>query len=122
MAGRMGNTSHVVEHLLVYKWDYKRNLLFLKGSCSGPEGELLQIYDSRKKMNKMHTKLPFPTFITEKGKTYPNVLEFADSEDLNEKYTNDNDEILGISDEEEEGEPEKTAEDESSPAAVTPGK
>lgn len=118
MAGQLGGTSCTVEHLLVYKYDYKRNLLFLKGACAGSKKCVLQIYDSLRKTNIQYQKLLYPTFVPEKGKTLPNIVEFGGSEDLNEKYIHDNDEILGVSDEEEEGEPEKTAEDDTSVATA----
>jgi len=109
MAGQLGNEKKTVQHLVVFRIDYERNLLFLKGSVPGNAKGLLSIQDSLKKVQ--HTKLHYPTFIQEKGKTYPNISEFSETQDLNEKYTHDNDEILGISDEEEEGEAEKGVED-----------
>jgi hypothetical protein len=110
MAGQLGNEKMTVQHLIVYRIDYERNLLFVKGSVPGNIKGLLSIHDSLKK--NQHDKLHYPSFIAEKGKTYPNILEWADTQDLNEKYTHDNDEILGISDEEEEGEAEKGVDDE----------
>jgi large subunit ribosomal protein L3 len=106
MAGQLGNESIVTKHLLVYKIDYTNGLLYLKGSVPGNKGGLLEIYDSKWKQDKQWKMLPYPTFIEEKGKTYPDVMLFTDTKDLNEVYHHDNDEVLGVSEEEEEGEPE----------------
>lgn len=111
MAGQLGNEKKTVQHLLVFRIDYERNLLFVKGSIPGNVKGLVSIQDSKKKVQP--EKLHYPTFIPEQGKTYPNILEWTNTQDLNEKYTHDNDEILGISDEEEEGEAEKGVDDDS---------
>ncbi len=109
MAGLLGYEKKTMHHLIVFRFDYERNLLFVKGSVPGNAKGLLSIQDSLKKVQ--FDKLHYPTFIPDKGKIYPNITEWTDTQDLNEKYTHDNDEILGISDEEEEGEAEKGVED-----------
>lgn len=106
MPGQMGNESITTKHLMVYRIDYKRNLLYVKGSVAGNPHELMTIFDSKNKRMTQFDKLIYPTFIGEPGKTYPDIMEFADTKDMNEWYTHDNDEVLGVSDEEEEGEPE----------------
>lgn len=113
MAGQLGNEKKTVQHLIVYRIDHERNLLYVKGSVPGNIKSLLSIQDSLKK--RQHDKLHYPTFIGEKGKTYPKIMEWTETQDLNEKYTHDNDEILGISDEEEEGEAEKGVDDDATP-------
>ena len=113
MAGQLGNERVTTQNLLVFKTDFKRNLLFIKGSISGRADRLVFIKDAVKKYNQW-SKLAYPTFVAEAGKAYPNIAEYEGGEDLNEKYTHDNDEVLGVSEEEEEGEPEKNADDEGS--------
>ena len=103
MAGQLGDEKKTVQNLLVYKIDHARSLLYLKGSIPGNPNSLVLVYDSKKKHEVQYKKLPYPTFVTENGKEYPDVIEFAETEDLNEKYNHDNDEVLGVSDEEEEG-------------------
>ena len=110
MAGQLGNERITVQNQMVYKTDYDRSLLYIKGGVPGKIGGLLMIKDAIKKHDQWKI-LPFPTFIPEEGKKYPSIQEYVPPEDLNEKYTHDNDEVLGASDEEEEGE-EVTVEDE----------
>lgn len=83
----------------------------MKGSIPGVVGSLIQMYDSKRKQEAQFKMLPYPTFVPEANKVYPDVMIWKDTIDLNEQFTHDNDEVLGVSDEEEEGEPEKTAED-----------
>ena len=111
MAGQLGNERITTQNLLVFRTDYKRNLLFIKGAIPGRPDGLILIKDAVKKHDQWK-KIDYPTFVEEKGKNYPNILEFEGTEDLNEKYTHDNDEVLGVSEEEEEGEPEKNADEE----------
>src|SRR5690349_12715905 len=103
MAGQLGNERITIQNQLIFRTDYRRNLVYIKGGLPGDVDGLVYIKDAVKKYDQWK-KLPFPTFLPEQGKTYSNILEFEDGEDLNEKYTHDNDEVLGISDEEEEGE------------------
>jgi hypothetical protein len=112
MAGQMGNDRMTVQNLLVFRTDYKRNLLFIKGSLPGRADGIVYIKDAIKKYDQWK-KLLYPTYIPEEGKALPNLLEWEESQDLNEKYTHDNDEVLGVSEEEEEGEPERNADDDS---------
>lgn len=102
MAGKMGNEWHYIQNLLVFKIDFQRSLLYIKGSIPGNNGGLVMISDAFKKTQKQFNKLLFPTFLPEKGKEYPDIVEFTETVDLNEKFEHDNDEVLGISDEEDE--------------------
>ncbi len=111
MAGQLGNERITTQNQLVYRIDYNRNLIFIKGAIPGEIGGLVMIKDAYKKYEQWKTLL-YPTFVPEAGKTYPSVQDFEKTEDLNEKYSHDNDEVLGVSDEEEEGEPEKNADEE----------
>ena len=84
----MGNEKKTSQHLIVFRIDHERNLLFVKGSVPGNVKALLSVQDSLKK--NQQDKVHYPTFTPEKGKTYPNILEWTDTQDLNEKYTHDN--------------------------------
>jgi hypothetical protein len=95
----------------VYKIDYEKGLIFIKGGLPGNKNGLVILRDAVKRKFEQYQKLLYPTFIPESGKVYPNVFEWDGCEDLNEKYTHDNDEILGVSEEEEEGEAEKNEEE-----------
>lgn len=110
MSGHLGNDRITMQNLTVYKIDYKRNLLYIKGSVPGHDYSLVEIVDAKKNYVQ-YSKVPYPTFLSEKGISIPDVQEWTETKDLNEVYQHDNDEILGVSEEEEEGEPEKTAED-----------
>jgi hypothetical protein len=103
MAGQLGNESCTVKHIMVYKIDYKNSLLYLKGSLPGVGGCVLEIIDSKWRHDVQYKTLPHPTFIEEAGKQYPDIMVFADTKDLNEIYNHDNDEVLGVSEEEQEG-------------------
>ena len=109
MAGQLGDSKKTVQNLLVFKIDHTRSLLYLKGSIPGNTNSLVLIYDSKKKHEIQFKNLPYPTSITENGKEYQDIIEFVQTEDLNEKYDHDNDEVLGVSDE-EEGAPDTSKE------------
>lgn len=47
----------------VYKIDYSRNLIFVKGAVSGTPGTVVEIKDSVKKREDNASFLNFPTFI-----------------------------------------------------------
>jgi large subunit ribosomal protein L3 len=123
MAGHDGNSKVTVKHLLVYKIDHARNLIYLKGSIPGNTYGLVTLFDSIRIHEKQYKKLPYPTFIQEEGKEYPAIVEFTDTQDLNEKYDHDNDEVLGVSEEEEEGpaEPSEEGMDEMEGAGAAAG-
>lgn len=111
MAGKMGNEPSTARNLLVFKIDHNKSLLYLKGSVPGPIHELIEIKDAIKKRNTQYKILPFPTYIPDKDKELPSITVYQSPIDASEIYEHDNDEKLGVSDEEEEGEPEKTTED-----------
>jgi len=111
MAGRMGGENNTKQNIRVYKIDYDRNLLFVVGSVPGNNKSLVLIKDAAKKIESQFSMLPYPTFIEEKNKTYPSVMEWDGMLDMNEVYQHDNDEILGNSEEEEEGADEKGEDD-----------
>ncbi len=116
MAGQTGNEKCTVQNILVYKTDYKRSLIYLKGSVPGNVRGLVYIKDAVRKHDQWKTLLQFPTFVAEKGKSYPDVQDWEGCEDMNEKFQHDNDEVLGVSEEEEEGEPEKNADEDTAVA------
>ncbi len=102
MAGRMGNKSKLIRNLLVCKIDFDRSLLYIKGGVPGNRGSVVQIYDAAGKARKQYQVLNFPTFIPEEGVEYPSLSEFAETQDYYEIYQHDNDEVLGVSGEEDE--------------------
>ena len=46
MAGQMGGRTRTVQGLQVYKVDYLRNLVYVKGAVPGTKGGYLKLYDS----------------------------------------------------------------------------
>lgn len=111
MAGRLGGESNTKQNIRVYKIDYERNLLFVVGSVPGNNKSLVVVKDAVKKNEAQFGMLPYPTFIEEKNKKYPNVMEWDGMVDMNEVFQHDNDEILGVSEEEDEGGDEKGEDD-----------
>ena len=111
MAGRLGGENNTKQNLRVYKIDYDRNLLFVVGSTPGNNKSLVLIKDATKKIESQFSMLPYPTFIEEKNKTYPSIIEWNGMVDMNEVFQHDNDEILGNSEEEDEGGDEKAEDD-----------
>ena len=111
MAGHMGNEYVTVRNLIVYKIDYKKSLLFIKGAVPGFEGQVIEIKDSFFNKYKQYKILHYPTFIPEKGKPIPEFEVFDETVDKNELLRHDNDEVLGVSDEEEEGTDEEDEDD-----------
>jgi len=118
MAGKMGNKYQVTQNLVVFRIDYDRSLIYVKGGVSGTKGALIEIYDSIKKVPVQFGKLKYPTFIPEKNKVYPSLMEFTETVDLNEKFVHDNDEVLGVSDEEDESHGAKEPMDDDDEAAM----
>ena len=102
MAGVMGGKHQTTRNLIVFKTDYEKSLLFIRGAVPGAKGAVIQVFDAMKKSSKQFEKLNFPTFLQEEGKVYPNVMEWTESVDMFEKRTHDNDEVLGVSEEEDE--------------------
>lgn len=112
MAGHLGNEYVTTRNLLVYKIDYKNSLIFLKGAVPGFLGQVIEIKDAYYKRDKQYNTLPYPTFIPEKGKEIPDSEIFDGTVDRNELFRHANDEVLGVSDEEEEGSEEEGEDDE----------
>lgn len=103
MAGKSGNELITCQSLLIYKTDYNRGLIYVKGAVPGFENSKISILDAEKQR---HIQYPFvlnPTFIPEAGKIYENITTYMPTTDGFENYRHDNNERLGISDEEEEG-------------------
>jgi hypothetical protein len=110
MAGQLGNERVTIQSQLVYKTDFKRNLIYIRGAIPGKIGGLVMLKDAVKKHDQWKI-LNYPTFIAVEGASYPNIQEYIPKEDMSERYAHDNDEVLGVSEEEEEGEPEKNTEE-----------
>lgn len=105
MPGRMGDEKITVRKLQVYKVDYERALIYIRGSVPGCEGRLVKVYDSffHNKMNK--GILNYPTFVYEEGKDYANIVEVAPSkDDPSENWLHDN--VVPKDDEDEGGDEE----------------
>lgn len=113
MAGHLGNEYVTIRNLLVYKIDYKNSLIFIKGSVPGFLGQVIEIKDAFFKKDKQFMNLPYPTFIPDKGKEIPQSEVFDGTIDKNELFRHANDEVLGVSDEEEEGTDEEGDDEES---------
>ena len=113
MAGHQGFENVTVSNLLIYRTDIQKSLIFVKGAIPGPVGSVVKMRDALRKRNIQFSKLPFPTFIFEEGVNYPDIESAQDTKDLNEVYQHDNDEVLGVSDEEEEGDDVGDEDDES---------
>jgi hypothetical protein len=111
MSGRLGGENNTKQNIRVYKIDYDRNLLFVVGSIPGNKKSLVMIKDADRKQETQFQILYYPTFIHDTTKKLPSVVEWDGVVDRNEIFQHDNDEILGTSEEEEEGEPEKNADD-----------
>lgn len=75
MAGRMGFDTKVIRHLKVYKMDFNRSLIYVKGSIAGPIGRVVRVYDSIYHWQDNIGMLNYPTFIFEKGKIYADVAQ-----------------------------------------------
>jgi len=114
MSGRLGGENNTKQNIRVYKLDYDRNLLFVIGSIPGNNKSLVLIKDSIRKHESQFKSLPYPTYIMDPKQKLPSIDEWSGVVDKNEIYQHDNDEILGNSEEEEEGEPEKNVDDDMS--------
>lgn len=100
MAGRMGNDTVVVRKLQVYKIDYERSLIYVKGSIAGPAGRLVKVFDSHFHWKNNIGLLNYPTFIYEKGKKYANIIQIEPPQaDPTENWLHEN---AVLSDDEEE--------------------
>jgi large subunit ribosomal protein L3 len=75
MAGRMGNDPKIIRRLQVYRIDADRSLLYVKGSIAGPIGRHVEVFDSFFHWKDNWGLLNYPTFIYEKDKPYPSVIE-----------------------------------------------
>jgi large subunit ribosomal protein L3 len=63
MAGNLGNQYATMQKLLVYKIDYERDIVYVKGSVPGPATGVVEIFDSVKDNSKQQRRLPFPSWV-----------------------------------------------------------
>lgn len=70
----MGNEYITVRHLQIYKIDFEKSLIYIKGSVPGPSKRLINISDSFYHWSDNINKLNYPTFIYEKDKIYANQV------------------------------------------------
>lgn len=75
MAGRGGYKVRMEHSLMVYRVDFERSLLYLKGCIPGANGSTVQIKDSMYATKKNYGLINYPTFIYEKGKQYAMVID-----------------------------------------------
>lgn len=75
MAGHMGYDQIIVRRLQVYRIDAEKSLLYVKGSIAGPIGRHVEVFDSFYHWKDNWGLLNYPTFIYEKDKAYPSVIE-----------------------------------------------
>jgi large subunit ribosomal protein L3 len=111
MAGKTGNEWITQMGALLYKADFENGLLYVRGGVPGNVNEKVLIKDCFIKYFTQGPYLMNPTFIPEAGKFYENVTTYMEERDTFERYPHDNDERMGVSDEEEEG-PQEDEEDE----------
>jgi large subunit ribosomal protein L3 len=67
MAGRMGGVFRTDENKLVYKIDPMRNLIFIKGSVPGHNGNYVTLRDSFDYPHTIQSPPPFPTWVAPPG-------------------------------------------------------
>lgn len=103
MAGKTGNKKIWVMNLKLIKSDYPNGLLYIKGAIPGTNDSKIIIRDSIIKHLNQHKLLEGPTFIPALNINYKDIEIYYDEIDPFEKHEHDNNERLGISDEEEEG-------------------
>lgn len=75
MHGHMGGHPRVVRNLRVYRIDYERNLVFLRGSVPGKKNDFVEISDSFFKKEENESMLNHPTFIPQAGVKYANIVQ-----------------------------------------------
>ena len=106
MAGRMGFDNKIIRRLRVYKMDFNRSLLYVKGSVAGPIGRVVRVFDSLFHWEDNRGMLNYPTFIFEKDKVYADVIQVEPpSADPTENWLHENavlsddeDEVAAVSD------------------------
>lgn len=100
MPGRGGNKVRTVRRLQVYRIDFERSLVYLRGNVPGGEGGMVKIFDSFYHAKDNRGMLNFPTFVYEKDKNYASILQMEPAEtDPTENWEHEN---AVLSDEEEE--------------------
>lgn len=101
MAGRHGNKKIVIRNLQVYKIDYPRSLIYLKGSVPGIVGRAIRISDCFFNWENNKGVLNYPSFVYEDGVVYPDVIQIKEGDqDPSEVWLHEND-VLKDRDKEE---------------------
>jgi large subunit ribosomal protein L3 len=92
MAGRGGFKVQQNLNLQVYRIDYARSLIFVKGSVPGTYGTLVRVKDSvYHDKFKNDELINYPTFVYEKGEEYANIVDMeAPKEDSGENWLHEN--------------------------------
>lgn len=81
MSGRGGFQPVTVRRMLVYRTDYERSLIYLKGSVPGLAGRAVKVYDSFFHARDNRNLLNFPSFVYEAGRDYANILQVEPAAD-----------------------------------------
>jgi len=90
MHGKMGGHTIKIHNLPVYKIDYPRSLIYLRGPVPGKEGNLIELSDSFFKPEANEGILNYPTFVPKEGICYANIVQMeADEQDPNEVWLHD---------------------------------
>ena len=96
MAGRGGNKTRVVHSLMVYRIDYHRSLIYVKGSIPGPIGGMVKVTDGLLSFKKNLEKINYPTFVYEKDKYYASIIDAEPpKDDPTENWLHENSVIKG---------------------------
>ena len=91
MAGRGGHKLQTNTSMLVYRIDYDKSLLYVKGSVPGANGSPIYVSDGIFSGKKNIGFLNYPTFIYEKGKRYASIIEAeAPKDDPTETWLHEN--------------------------------
>jgi large subunit ribosomal protein L3 len=90
MHGHLGGRSAMMRGLQIYKIDYERNLVYIRGSVPGRINDFVEITDSLHRSQENKLMLNHPTFVPKEGVKYANVVQMEASEqDPYEVYLHD---------------------------------
>ena len=90
MHGKMGGKPKKILKLQVFKIDYDRGLIYVKGSVPGKQGDLIEITDAffHNKMNE--GKINYPTFVPKEGVRYADIVQVeVNHQDPSEDFLHD---------------------------------
>ena len=86
----MGGHQKKVLNLQVFRVDYERSLVFIKGAVPGKKYEVVELTDAMYKMEENKEFVNYPTFVPEEGVRYANIVQMEPPiEDPFEQYLHD---------------------------------